>query len=206
MDSPELVLASASPRRQELLLSLGLEFSIQSADIEETTTASDPAEIVTALSLAKAQAVVARLNPPERGKRVLVLAADTIVVFNSLVLGKPQSVQEAYEMLMLLSGQEHQVFTGVTLLELPGARSRSLYRASSVFFRKLEPAEAAFYAAGPEPIDKAGAYALQGTAGAFVERVEGCYSNVIGLPLSDVVLLLREFGVSVLGCAQVSPP
>jgi septum formation protein len=202
MKSPELILASASPRRQELLHSLGLEFTVEASHIDETTGLTHPPEIVMQLSLAKAKEVAARLSPEPAARRRLVLAADTIVVLGQLVLGKPQSSQEAFDMLMLLSGREHQVYTGVSLVEMPGGAGRSIYQVSSVFFRKLERREAEFYAAGDEPADKAGAYALQGTAAAFVERVAGCYTNVIGLPLSDTVLLLREFGMEVLGCRQ----
>ena len=115
-------------------------------------------------------------------------------------------------MLMQLSGREHKVYTGVSIVELreesmnePGkliVATRSIYEVSSVFFRSLDEREARYYANTDEPMDKAGAYALQGTAAAFIERVEGCVSNVIGLPISATVLLLREFGMTVLGCSN----
>lgn len=202
-DIPRLILASASPRRQELLGSLGLSFAIEAADIDENCDLSEPGAIVSYLSLAKAQKVAAAISARALSGRTLILAADTIVVLDKLVLGKPQSEKEAFEMLMLLSGRKHKVFTGVSLLELPGSRSRSIFEESDIYFRKLGEAEVACYAASDEPRDKAGAYALQGVAGAFVERVEGCCSNVIGLPLSATVLLLREFGLSVLGCPRL---
>ncbi len=198
-NTPELILASASPRRQELLKNLGVEFSVLASNIDETTNLRDPAQIVTWLSLAKAKEVASRLSLAHKKKRTLVLAAYTIVVLDTLVLGKPQSRKEAFEMLMLLSGREHKVYTGVSLVEMPGAACCSIYQVSSIFFRKLEPSEAQYYVASDEPMDKAGAYALQGAAAAFVERMEGCYSNVIGLPVSATVLLLREFGMTVLG-------
>ena len=180
--------------------SLSLQFSVIASHIDETTDLKNPREIVTSLSLSKAKEVAAGLADLQ--KRTLILAADTIVVLEEHVLGKPQSQEEALAMLMLLSGREHQVYTGVSIVEMPGANYRSICQVSSVYFRRLEISEARYYAAGHEPVDKAGAYALQGTAGAFVERVEGCYTNIIGLPLSATVQLLREFGLTVLGCGR----
>lgn len=200
-EQARLVLASASPRRQDLLRSLGLEFDIIPSQIEEITDKQDPADIVLFLSLAKAQEVAQKL--PANSQPVLVLGSDTIVVLAAEVLGKPQSKEEAFQMLMRLSGKEHQVYTGVSIVELPLGSSRSCYRASSVFFRRISPEEARFYVETGEPMDKAGAYALQGIASAFVERIEGCYSNIIGLPVSDTVRLLREHGLSVLGSREL---
>jgi septum formation protein len=200
--TPELILASASPRRQELLASVGLEFTVLASHIDESTLLSEPSEIVTTLALAKAKEVACRLSTPAPAKRRLILAADTIVVLGDLVLGKPQSPAQAYEMLCLLSGREHKVYTGVALVEMPGDHCRTIYRASSIFFRELARSEMEYYASSSEPLDKAGAYALQGTAAAFVERVEGCYTNVIGLPLSATVQLLRESGLTVMGAGR----
>jgi septum formation protein len=204
--SVELILASGSPRRQELLANLGLSFRVLPSNIDESTSLTDPLEIVSWLSLSKAQEVASRLEQSSEGGRRLILGADTIVVLGKHILGKPQDSEEAYSMLMLLSGQEHRVFTGVTVLELPSGRTRSISLSSSIFFRKLDEQEARFYAGSGEPMDKAGAYALQGAASAFIDRVEGCYTNVIGLPVSATVQLLREFGMQVMGSACGAVP
>lgn len=195
---PYLVLASGSPRRQEFLLNLGLEFEVIASHIDESTDKTDPAEIVCWLSLSKAREVAGRIKS-EFKERTLVLGSDTIVVLDKQILGKPESTEQAYEMLMSLSGKEHQVFTGVSIVEIPDEKEESIYRASSVFFRSLRPQEARYYAESGEPMDKAGAYALQGMAAAFVEKIEGCYSNIIGLPVPDTVQLLRRHGMTVMG-------
>jgi len=201
--SPELILASGSPRRLELLRNLGLKFTVIPSDIDESTDLKDPVEIVKWLSLAKAEEVAARL--PESDSARVVLGADTIVVLDSHVLGKPQSAEDALAMLKLLSGKAHKVYTGVSIVELPGNTKSSIFQESTIYFRQLSDAEAEYYASSAEPMDKAGAYALQGAASAFVERLEGCYSNVIGLPVPDTVQLLRQHGVEVMGSTLVNP-
>jgi septum formation protein len=198
---PHLVLASGSPRRRELLQSVGIKFTVTPSSVDETSAEKDPRKLVIDLSLEKARDVAARINAnPE--ERTLVLGSDTIVVLDDQILGKPASSDNAYEMLMQLSGRAHQVYTGVSIVELPGGREESICQCSSVFFRELDPAEALYYANSEEPMDKAGAYALQGTAAAFVEKVDGCYSNIIGLPLPATVKLLRKFGMKVMGVAR----
>ena len=200
MSAAKLVLASSSPRRRELLSGLSLDFEIQPSDLDESSDIKDPVELVAFLALAKAKDVAAKISESETdAERILVLGADTVVALGSEIMGKPQSREEAYDMLMRLSGTEHKVFTGVAIVELPSGRQSSKVQSTSVFFRKLKTEEAWFYASSDEPMDKAGAYALQGTASAFIDRVEGCYTNVIGLPVSDTVQLLREFGVKVMG-------
>ncbi|MBX9689353.1 MAG: Maf family protein [Candidatus Obscuribacterales bacterium] len=194
---PRLILASASPRRLQFLKNLGLDFTVIPSHIEEFSEKSEAADIVEDLALMKARDVASKLD---KNNNSIVLAADTIVVRDQDLLGKPRSKEEAYEMLMSLSGRAHQVYTGVAIVRVKDNFCKSLSRVSSVYFRKLLDTEARCYANSEEPSDKAGAYALQGTAAAFVERVEGCYTNIIGLPVSDTVLLLREFGMTVLGC------
>lgn len=199
---PHLVLASASPRRKELLQSVGLNFIVRPSNVDESSKESDPRKLVLELSLAKARDVAAKIgSAPETNsaQRILVLGSDTIVVLDDKILGKPSSSDNAYEMLMQLSGRPHQVYTGVAIVEVPGGKEEAIYQSSSVIFRKLDPDEARFYANSEEPMDKAGAYALQGTAAAFVDKVDGCFSNIIGLPLPETVKLLRKFGMRVMG-------
>lgn len=199
MSAAKLILASSSPRRRELLSGLWLDFEIYASQMDENTDISDPEEVVRYLSLAKARDVAEKLKASGKPEHLLVIGADTVVALGSEIMGKPQSRQEAFDMLMRLSGQEHKVYTGVSIVELPSGKERSIVQSTSVFFRKLAEAEAWSYANSDEPMDKAGAYALQGSASAFIDRVDGCYTNVIGLPVSDTVQLLREYGVKVMG-------
>ncbi len=204
---PNLVLASISPRRRELLNFLGLQFRIMPSSIEEFVDANlSPEELVIALASAKAQAVQAKLleeAPLANGQETIVIGADTIVVCDGTVLNKPSSKKEAIEMLSYLSGKTHHVYTGVSVLafEQPGLSTRkaSFSDVSKVRFRELSHFEIEAYVDTGEPMDKAGAYALQGVGCALVESIEGCYTNVIGLPIPKLVLLLRGMGIEVLG-------
>lgn len=187
--APRLVLASSSPRRRELLATLGVEFEVRPADADETPRAGEtPEPLVLRLALAKARAAA---RPGE-----LVLGADTIVALDDEPLGKPADAAEARAMLARLSGRHHQVWTGVALVERTesGARERALAVVTDVVFRALDPAEIASYVASGEPLDRAGAYAIQGGAAAFVASVDGSWSNVVGLPLGAVRDLLARHG------------
>lgn len=187
----KIILASQSPRRSELLARMGLKFETQAADIDETMNpALDPAEEVARVSRAKAAVILADAD-------TLVIAADTIVVCGGTVLGKPHSPEEAEKMLMLLSGRQHQVMTGFTLRM--GAREQTHVEISTISFRALLPEEIRAYVASGEPMDKAGAYGIQGMASLFVSRLEGDYYNVMGLPLCALAMCLRSFGVKILG-------
>lgn len=202
--SRKLVLASGSPRRRELLAGLGLEFIIMPSSVDEESELKDPVELVNFLSLAKAKDIAAKLaKQKENTEPTFVLGADTIVVLGAKILGKPASHDEAYEMLMQLSNNTHSVFTGVCLLDAASGDYESIYRESKVSFRRLNELEARFYADSEEPMDKAGAYALQGVAAAFVDKIDGSYSNIIGLPVSDTALLLRKHGISVMGTERI---
>lgn len=192
-----LILASASPRRQELLRGLGLVFSVRTADIDESMDASRGEEAeVARISRAKAEAVRA-----QAGSDAVIIAADTIVCIDGKILGKPHSKEEAAEMLRRLSGRAHQVRTGVTVLR--GETVRTEVDTTFVRFRAISEEEIAAYIATGEPMDKAGSYGIQGRAAIFAEGIEGDYFNVMGLPLCRLDRMLREFGVAVLGGAEM---
>ena len=179
----ELVLASQSPRRSELLRNAGIPFRVQVAGVDETLQASEsPVEYVRRLARAKAHAV----------QGDLVLGADTVVVIDGQILGKPLDSRDATRMLRLLSGRQHQVITGICLA---GGAVAEEHDTTNVFFTALTDREISEYVESGEPMDKAGAYAIQGLASRFVERIEGSYSNVVGLPVALVYKHLTRLGV-----------
>ncbi|MFA5551352.1 MAG: nucleoside triphosphate pyrophosphatase [Trueperaceae bacterium] len=185
---PGLVLASASPRRSELLGLLGLKFQVAPAHIDETPLAGEaPEALAGRLALGKARAVA-----QGRGSE-LVIAADTVVALEGRLLEKPASEAENREFTRLLAGKRHDVYTGHALA-LRGAEEVLVVR-SGVRFRQLTEAEIAWYAATGEGRDKAGGYALQGQGAVLVEAIEGCWSNVVGLSLPNLVLAARRLGV-----------
>jgi septum formation protein len=179
-----LILASQSPRRRELLTAAGISFTVRVSPIpEEPRAGESPRDYVTRLAAAKAAAV-------ERAPGEIVLAADTTVVIGDRILEKPATPQESADMLRALAGQTHQVITGICLL---GDKFRIVDAAiTSVVFSPLSEADIAAYAATDEPYDKAGGYAIQGLASKFIERIDGDYSNVVGLPVSLVWRYLRS--------------
>ena len=189
---PRVILASASPRRRELLSRLALAFTVIPADVDEQQRPGEaPLSYVRRLAQAKAAHIAQRF--PE----ALVLGADTVVVLEQQVLGKPANVAQAQRMLTQLSGRQHTVITGLALLQ-HGRRLAWLDHVSTrVQFRVLSADEIAQYVATDEPFDKAGAYAIQGHAAAFVALVDGCYTNVVGLPLQRTATLLQAAGVPV---------
>ena len=171
----QLILASASPRRKALLSLLGIPFTVRAADIDETMDPEKPPfDEVARVSRLKALAV-------SRGEEDIVIAADTIVVCQGKVLGKPHSEDEAASMLRLLSGRDHQVMTGCTILY--GDRAETFTEVTSLHFRPLSEKEIQKYVQSGEPMDKAGAYGIQGGAALFCEKLEGDYYNVMGLPV-----------------------
>jgi septum formation protein len=183
---PPFVLASASPRRQELLAAAGYLFTVRTADVDETPVGGETAEAYVArLAEAKARAVLAR-HPD-----ALVLGADTTVVVDGDILAKPADAADAARMLSRLQGRAHEVLTGVALVS---ARwSRVAVAATSVWFAPMTAGDIDAYVASGEPMDKAGAYAIQGRAARYVTRIEGSYSNVVGLPVALVEALLAEY-------------
>jgi len=199
-----LVLASASPRRRELLAQAGFVFTVHPAHIPEDPLPSEqPIAYVTRLAREKAEAVYRGLTPRDSsstsesrlGKDLTVLGADTTVTLDNQILAKPADPADASRMLRLLSGRGHEVTTAVSLAS-PEGSADTRCATTEVFFRELQEEEIQRYVAGGEPMDKAGAYAIQGGAGPWVERIEGEYSNVVGLPVSLVTEMLRSRGLA----------
>lgn len=188
-----LILASASPRRQELLRNAEIEFVVRPADVnEELMPGEAPEAYVTRLARAKARAVWTTLTTEDRRLNTVVLGADTTVVVDHHILAKPENAEDAKRMLRLLSGRTHEVLTGVHLAGEDVDDTRS--ECTRVTFDRLSDADIEMYVAHGEPMDKAGAYAIQGIASRWIPRIEGCYFNVVGLPVPLVIRMLREQG------------
>ena len=188
----KLILASASARRAEILHDAGLSFVVLSSAVDETPYLNEsPHELVERLASAKAELVAARAIGP-----AIVIAADTAISLDGHILGKPRSSDDARHMLEKLSGRTHSVVTGVTLVRLPDSERRTFVESTLVHFAALSPEQITRYLATGEPHDKAGAYAIQGHAGRFIPRIEGCYFNVVGLPLSRLYHALIQLGWS----------
>lgn len=186
----KLILASSSPRRAEILANAGLPFSVLSSAVDESPNPGEtPAALVQRLANAKADLVTARAVGP-----AIVVGADTVVVLDDKILGKPRSSDEARHMLQQLSGRTHSVLTGVAMVRLPDGERRQFTESTLVHFRPVTQEEISSYLATEEPHDKAGAYAIQGQAGRYIPRIEGCYFNVVGLPLSRVLTELQSLG------------
>ena len=194
-------MASASPRRKELLTLLGVQFEVFASHIEEVFDERlSPGEAAIDLALQKGLASKKMLTAEgKEASHLVVLAADTIVVLDDVLLGKPANNEEAAQMLAQLSGKRHEVYTGVAILYGDSKVETDVDR-TAVYMRDISRPEIAAYVQTGEPMDKAGSYALQGVGGAFVERVDGCVSNVIGLPVPKTLQLLRKAGLTVLGC------
>lgn len=185
-----IVLASASPRRAELLRAAGIPFQVDADTIDEVPRPGEaPAEYVARMAREKAAAVAIR-----RKSGVPCLGADTVVVLDGVILGKPADDEEAARMLNRLSGRAHEVLTGVSLVV--NGRELVAVERTEVRFLPITPDEIAWYIESGEPRDKAGAYAIQGLASRFIERIDGSYSNVVGLPVATVYGLLRQAGVA----------
>jgi septum formation protein len=189
-----VVLASSSPRRKELLEKIGLKFTVDPVEVDEGLSLDhDPLRLAKSISLKKA------LAAGKRHPDALIIAADTFGVIDGKMLGKPADEAQAVAMLEGMSGNCHRVITGFTLLD--GVTGRTVSRAvqTMVYFRKLSKSEIADYVNTGEPLDKAGAYAIQGLGALLVERIDGDYYNVIGLPISALAVELRKFGVKLPG-------
>jgi septum formation protein len=189
----KIVLASASPRRKALLEQIGLKFTIDATAQEDTELAGlEPHGLAREISLKKAESVAGRY--PD----AIIIAADTIGVIEGHILGKPHSESEACAMLASLSGKSHAVITGFTVLDTLTGKAVSRSVETAVYMRRIIKSEIEAYVKTGEPLDKAGSYAIQGLGAVLVEKIEGDYSNVMGLPLSALAEALKEFGINVL--------
>ena len=188
-----LILASKSPRRQQLMRQIGLSFTVRVTDADEKMDLTrPPQEEVARVSAVKAAAAAAESDPED-----VVGAADTIVVVDGQILGKPGSAEDAVRMLHILAGRTHRVMTGLTVRQ--GDRIVTHTEITEITFRPLSDAEIRAYVATGDPLDKAGSYGVQGKAGAFVEKICGDYFNVMGLPICALTGILRQFGIEVIG-------
>jgi len=189
----KIILASASPRRKELLEKIGLKFEVDSAFSDEALRPDvPPHELARQLSLAKAMIV------SERHPDTIVIAADTFGVLEGKLLGKPRDAAEARQMLGQLSGKSHKVITGLTVVDTGEKKTVSRSVETIVHFRKLTEAEIDAYVATGEPLDKAAAYAIQGKGSVLIKKIEGDFYNVIGLPLSMLSMILKEYGINIM--------
>jgi len=187
-----IILASASPRRQQLLSQLGLKFSVEPSCLDENLNYKlDFGPLVAEMAFKKAMAVA------KRHEIGLVLGADTIVVLDDMILGKPSTFKEAEEMLNSLSGRWHKVFTGLSLVDAATRRYINEFQESRVKFKDLSSLEIQNYIKTGEPMDKAGAYGIQGKGALFVEKIEGDYYNIVGLPLFKLSEMLAQFDIKI---------
>ena len=189
----KIILASASPRRKELLEKIGLKFEVEPSNYaEDMHSRLNPDELARAISLGKARAVASK------HKNAIVIAADTFIVFRGKIMGKPNTEAKARKMLMTLKGKSHSVITGFTIMDTEENKVLTKSVETVIHIKKLTPKEIDAYVKSKEPLDKAGAYAIQGLGSVIVERIEGDYFNVMGLPLSALAEGLKEFGVHIL--------
>lgn len=190
-----VVLASASPRRKELLEQAGISFEILPAVGEEKITKENPAEVVMELALEKAKEVAGKLAAEE----LLVLGADTVVAYGGAILGKPRDEADAVRMLSALSGSTHSVFTGTALICRTKGTERSLnfYEETRVTMYPMSPEEIQSYVRSGEPMDKAGAYGIQGRCAVFIEKIAGDYNNVVGLPIARIYQEMKKLGIAI---------
>jgi septum formation protein len=222
MDGVKIILASGSPRRRELLAQIGLNFEVRVSNVEEKVTATDPGAVVEALSAQKAEAVFAEIvsqraegmsmEPAYRtedakvsgSEGLLVIGADTVVAVDGRILGKPSQKEEAREMLEMLSGRSHEVYTGITLIygaqteAIPGHGSgntgrKTFHETTSVSFYPMWKQEIDSYIASGDCMDKAGAYGIQGIFARYVRKIEGDYNNVVGLPVGRLYQEMKEW-------------
>lgn len=192
----KLILASASPRRKELLEQVGAAFEIIPATAEEVISSSSPKDVVMELSRQKAEEVARRAWE----EPVIVLGADTVVALEDQILGKPRDEKDAQRMLGLLSGRTHSVFTGVTLIVKAEGRqqSRSFYEETKVSMYPIKQQQILSYIRTGEPMDKAGAYAIQGRCALYIKEIQGDYNNVVGLPVARIFQEIAESGIEIL--------
>jgi len=188
----KIILASESPRRKEILRKTGLNFSVCTSDYKEDINLSlKPRALAKFLSRKKAETVA------HKYKNAIIIAADTFIFFKNRLLGKPHTDKEALKMLNMLNGKAHSVITGFTIMDTAGRKILSRSVETKVYFKKLGRKEINAYVRSKEPLDKAGAYAIQGLGSVFIERIDGDFLNVVGLPLLALTESLKKFGITV---------
>lgn len=192
-----IYLASKSPRRQTLLKQLGVKFELLVPKISEKIAEKDPKRLAMKLAQHKVKSVESKIN------NGIIIGVDTIVVIHNRILGKPKNKNDARKMIQLLNGKEHKVISGLYILSKPANTSLTTYELTKVKFRRLSQNEIEEYIASREPYDKAGGYAIQGKAIAFVESINGCLSNVVGLPIRKLLLCLKKLGYSLVNPAPI---
>lgn len=189
----KIILASASPRRKELLEKLQIPFIVEASDYEEDNNLNlEPLELAKALSAGKARTVAGR----HKGEEAIIIGADTFVLLDNKILGKPHTLEKAKEMIRQLSGRPHSVITGFTVIDAKSGKEVSKAIESKVYFRKLIEREIEEYVRTGEPLDKAGAYAIQEMGSALIEKTEGDYTNIVGLPLPALIEELKRLGIN----------
>lgn len=190
------ILASASPRRRELLKKIGVTFEVMPAKGEEVITKEQPEQAVMELSRQKAEEIAAGIQD----EQVLVLGADTVVAYDGKILGKPKDETDARAMLSMLNGRTHSVFTGVTVIVIRNGKSEihSFYEETKVTMYPMTDAQISYYIQTEEPMDKAGAYGIQGKGAVFIEKINGDYNNVVGLPVAKIFYKMLESGIEIL--------
>ena len=193
-----LILASTSPRRREILAQVGAEFEVIPAKGEELLTSTEPKEAVLQLSCQKAEETAGRLSGD--AGNIVVLGADTIVSLDGAILGKPKDKKDAVRMLGLLNGREHSVFTGVTMIVRGDGKEQiiSFYEETRVFMYPMTKEQIQAYTETGEPLDKAGAYGIQGKCAVYIEKIVGDYYNVVGLPVAAIYQNLEKSGIEIL--------
>ena len=190
----KIILASQSPRRRELLTQIGLEYEVCPSTIEEIITDTNPVDIVKSLSLQKAMDVAEQKKKEYPQESLLVIGADTIVVYENKILGKPKSEEDAVSMLSMLQGKTHSVYTGVALIFIEDGKQevKSFAEETQVTMYPMTQEEILWYVGTKEPMDKAGGYGIQGYCARFIEKIYGDYNNVVGLPVAKIFQEIKE--------------
>jgi septum formation protein len=187
----KIILASGSPRRKELLEKAGIVFEVMKSEYEEDMTLSlEPKKLAEHLSLGKAEDVAKKITEG------IIISADTFISYEGKIMGKPHTPERAKEMLLSLSGRSHSVITGFTIIDVESGKNISRAVETLIFFKELTEKEIDVYVATGNPLDKAGAYAIQVIGEKWVEKIEGDFNNVVGLPLNDVLETLKDFGIN----------
>ena len=190
----KIILASASPRRRELLTQIGLKFQVVVSNVEEKVTATAPAAVVEELSAQKAEGVLQMLREQAQEEQdSLVIGSDTIVAVDGQILGKPKDAEDAKRMLRMLQGRAHEVYTGVTVLRVGTEERRTFHEETNVIFFSMTEEDIETYVATNDPLDKAGAYGIQGFCARYIQGIEGDYNNVVGLPVGRLYQEIKDW-------------